>query len=179
MHDRVDGQRQIQLARPFRDFDLLRVRVLQAGDAVGDDGLVALETDLDMTQPGIGQRAKFLFGQQHRRGDEIGVQPDIAGVLHQFDQILARGRLAAGEMDLQHADLGELGEHLLPFLGRQFAAAALQLDRIGAIGALQRTAMRQFRKHRERNAERLRRRAALLQHREPVSGIAGRCIVHR
>ena len=111
MHDRVDRQRQIQLARPFRDFDLLFVRVLQAGDAVGDDGLVALETDLHMAQPGIGQRARASrLRQQHRRGDEIGVQPDIAGVLHQFDQVLARGGLAAGEMDLQHADFGELGQ---------------------------------------------------------------------
>src|ERR1700688_4101233 len=76
-------------------------------------------------------------------------------------------------MDLQHADLGEFGEDLLPFLGGQFAAATLQLDRIGAIGALQRTAVRQLGEHRQRNAESLRRRAALLQHSEPVAGIAG------
>jgi len=58
MHDRVDRQRQIQLARPLRDFDLLCVRAFEVGDAVGDDGFVALKTDLDVTQPGIGQRAK-------------------------------------------------------------------------------------------------------------------------
>ena len=146
------------------------MRVLQAGDAVGDDGLVALEADLHMAKPGIGQRRELFARQQHRRGDEIGVEPDIAGVLHQFDQILARGRLAAGEMDLQHADLGELGQNLLPFLGRELAAAALELDRVGAIGALQRAAMRELGQHRERNAKGLRRRAALLQHREPVGG---------
>src|SRR3984893_11822348 len=96
-------------------------------------------------------------------------------MLHKFDQILARGGLTAGEMDLEHADCSELGEHLLPFLSRQSVAAALQLDRIGAIGTLQRTAMCYFRKHRERNAESLSRGAALLQHREPVSRIAGCC----
>src|ERR1700675_4679848 len=95
-------------------------------------------------------------------------------MLYKFDQILARGRLTAGEMDLQHADFSELRENLLPFLSRQFVAAALQLNRIGAIGTLQRTAMCYFRKHRGRNAESLRRGAALLQHREPVRGIAGR-----
>ncbi len=66
MHDRVDRQRQVQLARPLRGFDFLCVRAFEAGDAVGDDGFVALETDLDVTQPGLGQRAKSLFGQQHR-----------------------------------------------------------------------------------------------------------------
>ena len=50
-------------------------------------------------------------------------------------QILARGRFAAGEMDLQHADFGELGENLLPFLGGEFAAGAVELQRVGAIGA--------------------------------------------
>src|SRR5713101_5879568 len=93
-------------------------------------------------------------------------------MLHKFDQIFARGGLTAGEMDLQHA---ELREHLLPFIGRQFTAAALQLNRIGAIGTLQRTAMCYFRKHRERNAESLGERAALLQHREPIRGSAGHC----
>src|SRR6266478_5573753 len=96
-------------------------------------------------------------------------------MLHKFDQVLPRGGLTAGEMDLQHADFSELGEHLLPFFSRQFAAAALQLDRIGAIGALQRTAMCYFRKHRERNTESLSRRAALLQRREPVRAAAGHC----
>ena len=138
------------------------------------DGLVALKADLHVAQPGIGQRGKSFARQQHRGGDEVGVQPDIAGVLHQLDQVLARGGLAAGEMDLQHADLGEFGEDLLPFLGRKLAAAALELDRIGAIGTLQRAAMRQFGEHRERNAEGLRGRTAALQHREPVGGIDGR-----
>ena len=35
------------------------MRVPQAGDAVGDDGLVALKADLHMAQPGIGQRLSF------------------------------------------------------------------------------------------------------------------------
>src|SRR5258706_5418687 len=95
-------------------------------------------------------------------------------MLHKFDQVLARSGLTAGEMDLQHADFSDLGEHLLPFRRRQLTAAAFQLDRIRAIGTLQRTAMCYFRKHRERNAESLGGRAALLQHRKPVRGSAGR-----
>ena len=93
----------------------LRVGALEAGDAVGDDRLVALKADLHMAQPGIRQRCELFAGQQHGGRDEIGIKPDIAGVPDQFDQVLARGRLAAGEMDLQHADLGEFGQYLLPF----------------------------------------------------------------
>src|SRR6476661_6272495 len=75
-------------------------------------------------------------------------------MLHKFDEVLARGGLAAG---------------------------TLKLDRIGAIGTLQRTAMGYFRKHRERNPESLRRRAALFQYGEPVGGSAARrtCVARR
>ena len=116
---------------------------------------------------------KFFFGQQHRGRNQVGIQPDIAGVLHQFDQILARGGFAAGEMDLQHADLGKLREHLLPFFGGQFAAAAIEFDRIGAVRALQRAAVRQLGEHRERNAKGLGGPRAS-EHREPVAGIFSR-----
>ena len=169
VHHGIDGQRQIKLARPSRRLDLLLVRFLQPGDAIGNDGLIALKADLHMAEPGIGERRKFFLGQQHRRGDQVGVEPDIGRVLHQFDEILARGRLAAGEMDLQHADLGELGENLLPFLGGQLSAGAVEFDRIGAIGALQRAAVRQFREHRKRNAKGLGGRARF-QRRQPVGG---------
>src|SRR5260370_2258077 len=96
-------------------------------------------------------------------------------MLHKLGQVLARSGLTAGEMDLQHADFSELGEHLLPFRRRQLTAAAFQLDRIRAIGTLQRTAMCYFRKHGKRNTESISVRAALLQHGEPVRAGAGHC----
>src|SRR5258706_6921271 len=96
-------------------------------------------------------------------------------MLHKFDQVLPRGGLAAGEMDLQHARFSGLRDHLIPFRRCQLPAAGFQLDRIRAIGTLQRTAMCYFRKHRERNTESLSRRAALLQHGEPVRAGAGHC----
>jgi hypothetical protein len=64
--------------------------------------------------------------------------------------------------NLQHADFGELAQNLLPFLGRQFAAAAVEFDRVGAIGALQRAAVRQLASTAKRNAERLRGRAVAI-----------------
>ena len=66
VHYGVDRQRQVKLARPFRNLDLLRVRVLQAGDTVGHHRFVALEADLHVTEPGVGQIRQFFPGQQHR-----------------------------------------------------------------------------------------------------------------
>ena len=134
-----------------------------------------------MAEAGIRERGQFFTRQQHRGGDQVGVEPGVAGMLHQLDQILARGRLAAGEMDLQHADLGKLGQNLLPFRRRQLAARAVELERIGAIGALQRAAMRQLGEHRERNAEGLGGRLAGFEHghaieRAVLSGQGGRRI---
>src|SRR5665213_367832 len=77
-------------------------------------------------------------------------------------------------MDLQHADFGKFGQYLLPFLGGQLDAAAVELDRIGAIGALQRAAMRQLGQHGERNAIGLGDRTTSLQHRQPVFRVGRR-----
>ena len=65
MHDRIDGQRQIEFARPFRDLKFLFV-AFSGRDAIGNQWLVAA-TDLHMTQPCIGQSGKFFPGQQHGR----------------------------------------------------------------------------------------------------------------
>src|SRR6185312_551490 len=168
---------QVKLARPFRDFELLAMRILQASDAVGDDGFVALKTDLHVAQPGIGETGEPFARQQHRGCDQVGVEPGVVGMLDEFDQVLARGRLAAGEVHLQHADLGEFAQHPLPFLGRKLGRGAVELDRVGAIGALQRTAMRQFQQHGHRNAMGLRDRLLLLKHGEAVVRIG--CLVVR
>jgi len=71
MHDRVDRQWQVQFTRPLGDLDFLCVSAFEAGNAVGDDRLVALKADLHVTQPGIGQRTNSILGQQHRGSDEI------------------------------------------------------------------------------------------------------------
>ncbi len=71
VHHRIDRQRQVQFAGPFCDLQLLLMRLLQPGDAVGDSGLVALKADLDVAEPGIGQCGKLFAGQQHGRSDEI------------------------------------------------------------------------------------------------------------
>jgi len=52
-----------------------------------DHGLVALETDLHVAQPASANATSFSLVRS--TADVIGwIQPDIAGVLYEFDQIL-------------------------------------------------------------------------------------------
>src|SRR5579883_1181128 len=80
-------------------------------------------------------------------------------------------------MNLQYADFGEFSENLLPFLGGQFAAGAIERERVRAIGALQWTTVGEFGEHRQRNTESFRRRAAGFEHGQTV--VDGRWFVIR
>ena len=60
VHDGIHRERQIEFARPFRDFELLGMRALETGDTVGADGLVTLKTDLHVGQSRVGERGELL-----------------------------------------------------------------------------------------------------------------------
>ena len=55
-----------------------------------------------------------------------------------------RRRLAARQVNLQHAECRGFAQHPFPGFRVEFARFAVELQRIGAIGALQRAAMGQF-----------------------------------
>ncbi len=65
---------------------------------------------------------------------------------------LARTGFPARDMDLQHAQIGRLPEHPAPVVGADLARRADQIDRVGAIGAGQRAAMRDLGQHRHGQA---------------------------
>ena len=62
LDDSPEVKRQIEFARPFRDLELLGVTALEAANAVGHHGFVALKTDLYMAQPSVGEGSEFLEG---------------------------------------------------------------------------------------------------------------------
>src|SRR5688500_6004802 len=63
----------------------------------------------------------------------------------QLGQVAPRRGLAAGEMDLQYAHLCGLRHEAAPFLRRELVAGSVQRQRIRAVRALQRAAVRQLR----------------------------------
>ncbi len=97
--------------------------------------------------------------ERHRGRDQIGIEPGLGRGLDDLLEILARGGLAAGEMHLQDAHLAGLRHRRAPFLGGQLLVDALELERVGAIGALQGTAMGQLGEepHRSERAQRFAR----------------------
>ena len=56
--------------------------------------------------------------------------PSSIGALHQLDEVVAQQRLAAGQVQLQHSELGGLGKHPSPLLGRQLVAILGQFERV-------------------------------------------------
>ncbi len=144
MHDRIHRQRQVELARPFGDLDLLVVRVLEARDPVGDDGLIALEADLHMAKSGIGQRESF--SRVNSTADVIRLEyspTSLACCTSSTRSLRAVGSPPEKWICSTPISASSLKTFFHSF-GREFVAAALELDRIGAIGTLQRTAMRQL-----------------------------------
>src|SRR5215471_11998305 len=69
---------------------------------------------------------------------------------NEFGQITTDERLAAREMHLQYAQFRRFVKHPLPGRGVEFGAGARQLERVRAIGAAQRAAMRQLGQQRQR-----------------------------
>ncbi len=125
-------------------FQLLREGLLRAGQQVVHLFVGGLEADLDMVQPGFGEAGDLLFGQADARGDQVGVVTQPAGRLDQLGQVLAHQRLATGKTQLRRAHLPRLAEHLDPLGGTQLLMAASEIQRVGAVRALQRAAVGQL-----------------------------------
>ena len=144
MDGRVDGERQAERAHPAGDLQLLGVAAAIVGDAVGVGGVGVLDRDLHVVEAARGQRLQPLAREQHGGGDEVGIEADLGRLRDDLLEVAAHGRLAAGEMQLQDAEIGRLRQHVEPDFGRQLAGDALQRQRVGAVGALQRAAVRQL-----------------------------------
>ena len=123
---------------------LARLGAAVIADALRRFGLGILEAELDMVQPGLDQAGEPLAVQRHARGDQIAVEPGGGGMAHQLLEIAPGGGLAAGEMDLQGAQRRGLVDDPLPDLGAQLLPRGDELQRVGAIGALQRAAVGQL-----------------------------------
>src|SRR5258708_26919258 len=69
-------------------------------------------------------------------------------VLNQLNKIITKNGLAARKMQLHHAQFRSLGKSATPFVGREFGAHAVEVDRVGAIDASQRTSIGELRDER-------------------------------
>ncbi|MNE18978.1 hypothetical protein D3C80_1120420 [compost metagenome] len=109
-----------------------------------------LEADLDMVQAGVLEGRHARFAEADAGGDQVGVVTQFSRGADQFLQVLAHQRLAAGKAQLRGAQFAGLAEHLDPLRGGQFLALPGEVQRVGAVGALQRAAVGQLGQQPER-----------------------------
>ena len=140
----IDGERQAGLDHLLRDFQLLAMTAAVAGDAVGIFGIDVLQRQLHVIEPGLPESHQTVTIEQDARGDQIAVEALRPALRDDVGEIRPRRRLAPRQVNLQHAECGGLAQHAFPGFRVEFARFAVELQRIGAIGALQRTAMGQL-----------------------------------
>src|SRR5579864_2549315 len=145
---------------------------------VGESFLAILKTHLQMIQPRLNQRRQSFLIQPYSGSDQVCIQPEGVGHGNEPDEIISRQRFATREMDVKHAQLCHILEYPRPGFGRQFLSTDFELQGIGAIDAVQGTAvchLRDQRKwwwssHRKSTARRSSRRFR----KHPISSSIGR-----
>ena len=84
------------------------------------------------------------------RGDQVGIKTSLARACDEFFQVGPSSRFAAGQMQVQNAEAAGFLKYAEPFFGGKFSVRGNQLQRVGAIDAVQRTTMRQLGDQRQR-----------------------------
>ena len=81
---------------------------LRAGDDVRRDRVAVLDADLHVIEPRLLQRNRALARERRAGRDERAVEARLGGDASQLLGVLAHERLAAGQRELQHAEIGGL-----------------------------------------------------------------------
>ena len=132
----------------------LPVEGARAGDTVGQGRLVGLDADLHVIEPRVAELPGPAGREAEPARDEVRVQAQAAGGTHDAVEVPAQQRLAAGEVELQDAQLPALGQHPLPFRRGQLLGVGGQVERVGTVRAVQRAAVGEFGQQAERPVHR-------------------------
>ena len=121
-----------------------------AGDIVVQFLVAGLEANLDMVQPRLLEGPDPFIIHAHAGGDQVAVVTQPPGFGDEVFQVLAHQGFAAGEPQLRRAHVAGLLQYPEPVRRGEFIRVAGDIHRIGAVRALQRTAVSQFRQQPER-----------------------------
>ena len=97
-----------------------------------------------MVEPGINQLRQPRLGYAKAGSDEICIKAGLTSTGDQFFEIGACCRLASGQMQMENAKPTCFLKHSDPFACGKLRLRRNQLQRIGAIHAVQRATMRDF-----------------------------------
>src|SRR6185295_16968871 len=96
--------------------------------------LAVLDRDLHVVEARVREFRKPLGIDADAGRDEVAVKSGGARRGNDLNQVAARARLSAGEMELQNAQRGGLPEDARPGLRIELAIAAVERNWIRAIG---------------------------------------------
>ena len=145
-HD-VHAEGEVELLHPFGRLQL-RVPAARARDLLGDLLFGILKGDLHVLEPRFLDAHRALVREAERGGDKRLIEAERVRVGDELFEIAADEWLAAGESELQCAELARLREDALPIVGRELGLRAREIDRVGAVRAVERTAVRELREQR-------------------------------
>src|SRR5437879_12562361 len=106
-----------------------------------------------MIEARVDEGGELCFVERQAAGDEVDVESGDAGGVNEFDDVGASERFAAGEVDLQDAGLRGFLKNANPGLGGEFRFALGKFERIRAVDAVERAAVREFGDESERCGE--------------------------
>ena len=149
-HD-VHGEGEVELLDPLGGLEL-RVPAARARDLFRNLLLRILNRDLHVLEPRLLQRDRALAREAERRRHQRLIETERVRVGDELLEIATDERLAAGESELQRAKLTRLREDALPVIRRQLGLRAREVDRIRAVRAMQRAAVRELREQRRGSA---------------------------
>ena len=107
-HD-VERQRKADLADEPRDVEFFSMRA-HAGDRLGAFARGTLDAQLNMVEARLATAPQLVLVEQRAACDQVGVEIIRSRVLNQFDQIVAKDRLAARQMQLHDAQFRGLAK---------------------------------------------------------------------
>src|SRR4051812_30614908 len=119
MHDEVCGERQSCRADQPRHVQLALVPAAVAAYPIGQRSLRVLEAELDVVEPGLGQRGQTTPVQHYPGGDEVRVESTSRGLSDEREQVPPGSGLPTGEMHLQYAKRRRLVQYAQPGRGVQ------------------------------------------------------------
>ena len=127
--------------------------------------VAGLKTDLDMVQPGVGEGLQLLLGQADAGSDQVGVKPRSRAAAISSGRSL---RTSGSPPENRAARCPSPAPGETPQSTARWSALFLRgkIERVGAIGALQRAAVGQLRQQPERRVHR--RRACFSHGRSPI-----------
>ncbi len=180
MNDEVESDGGAARLEPFEETEFVFVR-LSAGDFGRDFRASALKTELQVVEAGGEERIEAGFVQGQAGSDEVDIETSGASGFDELDQIGAGERLAAREVELEHAGFGGFAEDAGPFSGGEFLRTGDEFDGIRTIDAMQWAAVGKFGDKGEwmrhwrqgpcaKTAEVLRRSAGALRPAQPAAG---------